>query len=332
MIKINRDFNQLAEEHKKNLKSAYTIEKNITDKVASESGKLKYFYKFLQVKLDLILTANTSQIRDIITRANVILGESFFTEREKDFNNRDVLKNRVKINELKSIFNYDLFIVYKKEKYCAYHLTEKLKINVCPYCNRQYTTTLRPTDYKGGTRPTLDHFYLKSEYPYLALSFYNLVPSCYSCNSQFRTTRKIGLHPYEQGFEKLLHFYTNNINSVDDFLGNTRQNVTIKLSKYKKQITNKSDIKNALLNSKVFRLEDLYNKNHQDDVRELIKRAIMYNDSCSKGYFKEFEKYKLFDSEKDARRTMLGNYTDINDLEKRPLAKLTKDICEELGI
>ena len=321
MIKINRDFIQLAEEHRKKLKSAYNIKKDIKDKVASESGKLKYFYKFLQINLDLILTANPSQISNkIIPRVKFILGSEFFTT--------DKETNKSHINVLKKIFDYDLFAKHKK-KYCAYSLVQTLKINVCPYCNRQYITTLEPIDNKGGTRPTLDHFYLKSDYPYLALSFWNLIPSCYSCNSQLRGTKKIGLHPYIQGFEGILHFYTD-INSVDDFISHAKKNINLKLLACKKSTPDVIDLANAKLNCNVFRLDDIYKQNHKDDVRELIQKAVIYDKSFSKSLYNQFD--YLFDSEEDARKTMLRNYTSIDDLEKRPLAKLTKDICEELGI
>ncbi|TCL67476.1 hypothetical protein EV196_10232 [Mariniflexile fucanivorans] len=31
-------------------------------------------------------------------------------------------------------------------------------------------------------KPELDHYYPKSLYPYFGVSFYNLIPSCQSCN------------------------------------------------------------------------------------------------------------------------------------------------------
>jgi hypothetical protein len=322
MIKINRDFDKLANEHKEKIKSDYEIEQQIKDKAESEKAKIKEFYEFLQKNLDLVLTSKPDNLNSvIIPEVKRILGNEFFVNDKK--------VNKPTINELKKIFNYDLFIDYKKKKYCAYSLVKSLNIQVCPYCNRQYTTTLRPENKKGGTRPTLDHFYLKSDYPYLALSFWNLIPACYSCNSQLRGTRKIGLHPYEKGFEKILHFYTG-IESVENFIGNSKQDILIALSAYKKQKPNTSDLQDAMLNYNVFRLEALYQQNHQEDVRELIQRAIIYNKSFSKSLFEQYT--DLFDNEYDARRTMLANYTTTDGLEKRPLAKLTKDICEELGV
>src|SRR5690606_37151236 len=52
-------------------------------------------------------------------------------------------------------------------------LSTELNVKTCPYCNRQYTFTIE----KGtkNIRPEFDHFHSKSEFPYLALSFYNLI-------------------------------------------------------------------------------------------------------------------------------------------------------------
>ena len=61
----------------------------------------------------------------------------------------------------------------------AYWLQSQLSVKVCPYCNRMYTTTLYG---KKRVRPDFDHFYPQSRYPYLAVSLFNLIPSCNVCN------------------------------------------------------------------------------------------------------------------------------------------------------
>ena len=57
-------------------------------------------------------------------------------------------------------------------------LCDDLGIKVCPYCNRSYIHTLK----HHGVRPQYDHFFSKIKYPYLAVSLYNLIPSCSICN------------------------------------------------------------------------------------------------------------------------------------------------------
>jgi hypothetical protein len=88
---------------------------------------------------------------------------------------------------LKTLINYDSWIKTDAKAtyryYNAYHLAEKLNIPTCVYCNRIYTKTVISDSGKKITRPTFDHWFPKSEYPLLALSFYNLIPSCSVCNS-----------------------------------------------------------------------------------------------------------------------------------------------------
>ncbi|MDQ7066856.1 MAG: hypothetical protein Q9M40_01995 [Sulfurimonas sp.] len=62
-----------------------------------------------------------------------------------------------------------------KEVYNAYKLVKSLNLSVCPYCNRN---TIYNITNKNRRTSDLDHFYPKSKYPFLAVSFYNLIPSC----------------------------------------------------------------------------------------------------------------------------------------------------------
>lgn len=61
-----------------------------------------------------------------------------------------------------------------------YEISCLMKVSVCPYCNRQYITVLNKTE-KGTA--TFDHYYREKTYPIFKLTLYNLVPSCYTCNS-----------------------------------------------------------------------------------------------------------------------------------------------------
>lgn len=89
-------------------------------------------------------------------------------------------------------------------KVIANEVLENLKIRTCPYCNRNYTFIVKSSCSTGEktftTRPEFDHFYNKSQHPLLALSFYNLVPSCSICNHG-KATENIGVNPYFEGFQ-----------------------------------------------------------------------------------------------------------------------------------
>ncbi|MCS6096493.1 HNH endonuclease [Shewanella baltica] len=79
-----------------------------------------------------------------------------------------------------SHFDYKKFS-RQREGWGPYPLIDELKNTVCPYCNRSYIHSVFEDSIFGG-RPELDHFLSKSIFPFFALSIYNLIPVCHSCN------------------------------------------------------------------------------------------------------------------------------------------------------
>ncbi len=220
---------------------------------------------------------------------------------------------------LEFILDYSLF--YKDDEWNRHSLLQSLNINVCPYCNRQYITS-----YKEKNTADVDHYYLKSKYPVLGLSLYNFIPSCQICNSRFKKqidayTNK-HIYPFEEEFSKDAKFSIKGRRI--EFLTGDSKDFEINI-KVKNDCDKSKQIKNSI---KSFHLEELYNA-HTDYVQELIKKAIIYNESNIEELL-EFT--DLFASREEILRIIFGNYITDDDLNKRPLAKLTKDICEELGI
>ena len=82
--------------------------------------------------------------------------------------------------ECKKIFKYGQLSRTNKStpEKTAYWLQQQLHVDICPFCNRIYTSAL----FRGNIRPAFDHFYPKSVYPYLAISLFNLIPICDICN------------------------------------------------------------------------------------------------------------------------------------------------------
>lgn len=108
-------------------------------------------------------------------------------------------KGNDKVKKLQEIFNYNTLISGNKDN--SYKIAEIKGRNTCTYCNRQYTITLKE-DGEFITRPQFDHWFPKSVFPLLALSFYNLIPSCSICNSsakgdQIFSFKKL-IHPYKR--------------------------------------------------------------------------------------------------------------------------------------
>lgn len=140
-------------------------------------------------------------------------GKSIFYD---DKGNRRLDQNSELSEIFIKCFEYDKFS--KKStgvKWDAYELCAALKVNVCPYCNRQFVyTVMEQNDKKRKdkiVRPELDHYLPKAFFPMYALSFYNLIPCCHSCNSSIKGTNELDIekhiHPYIQSKAEMYFEY-----------------------------------------------------------------------------------------------------------------------------
>lgn len=200
-------------------------------------------------------------------------------------------------------------------------LLDKLNINVCPYCNRQYTFTIK----EKGIRPQFDHYFPKSKYPYLAVSLYNLIPCCSICNSKksdIDTYKQEFIYPYDEEYSDNAVFKTKLVDY--DFLSWIGESDNFEITiDYKDNKDLNSKIKNTV---KHLALEELYSK-HTDYVKDIIKKTIIYNDSRINELLDSFP--ELFSSKEELINSIFMNYMDKDNWDKRPLSKLTYDIYNE---
>lgn len=197
-------------------------------------------------------------------------------------------------------------------------LAKNIGMKTCPYCNRQYTFTI----YQGKEiRPQFDHFYPKSEFPYFALSFYNLIPACPTCN-QLKKNKTIKiLYPYLEEFGDKCMFRVNH--------GEYMMGHEIKVDFDIKTSISKEEQLKCQNNIETFALKKLYNE-HTDYVQEIIYKAYMYNDSYYDGLVETFS--GMGKTPQEIKQLIFGNYVELSDNEKRPLSKLTRDLLNQIGI
>ncbi|WP_333810023.1 HNH endonuclease [Flavobacterium sp.] len=194
----------------------------------------------------------------------------------------------------------------------------RIKVNTCPYCNRNYIYT---TSRNKKIKPEIDHFYPKSKYPQLALSYFNLIPSCKSCNG-------FGAKEENDPFVKnLKNPYLLNYNDFE--LSHKIKNIAIV-----NPLSGKSDIEVFFKNSipghlEVFNLKELYELHHDHAIELIIKRNLKYSQKYRE-YLSSYKGLKFSKSEID--RMILGNYALEKEQHKRPLSKLYQDIGKELGL
>lgn len=214
----------------------------------------------------------------------------------------------------------------------AYTLTWGLNIRTCPYCNRIWIDTVRDTD-GGIIRPTLDHFYSQEGYPLLGLSFYNLIPSCYYCNTYLKSVKDFSTtthaHPYIEGFDQDALFSFSFKGLKPDI--SHPSNFAIKFKMKPKiaadvQLRIFGDKRKDIGNIPTFKLQKIY-QTHRDLLGELYLKT----EEVSPFYVITIKEFltELHTSKEEFYRFHFHNYYEDESMNMRPLSKFTKDIVLE---
>lgn len=217
--------------------------------------------------------------------------------------------------QINSIFKYSNGFDNKKASYSAYDLANNLNIQSCVYCNRIYTkTVITPEKY---TRPQFDHWYPKGEYPILALSFYNLIPSCAICNSGVKGSNPMNLgdyiHPYMDKTNRIKFSYW--IESTDSYDFKIK---TPKSSKEEKTV-------------EAFKLKEIY-ETHRDEIHDLVRLKKLYSIDYLIKLKNLLSKADSNISLEELYRLAFGTHMIEANFHKRPLSKMKKDLLEELNM
>ena len=217
----------------------------------------------------------------------------------------------------------------------GYELLKELNIRACPYCNLNYVDAvirevpseekLKPND--KILRHHFDHYFPLSLYPFFCISFFNLIPSCYKCNSSLKSDKdgeELPLNPYFDDFDSLAKFsikftpealHVCNVCDLESFDIDIENIDLTKLDIIEKH-------------KETFELIARY-KYRKDIVSEIICKHKIYSDDLKKEIA---ERLKCIASEIDLDLILWNNYITSDNINKRPLSKLTKDIVHMLDI
>ena len=200
-----------------------------------------------------------------------------------------------------------------------YPLAESLDIHTCTYCNRQYTMVMRKSDGEKGMVPQFDHWFTKSEHPMLALSFYNLIPSCGICNSSIKSTATMSLNSH-------LHPY------VDDDISNSFRFSYIATTPSEYEVVCQNLVPYNLKSQNTIDILEtrlLYKGHSKKELQDLIDLRYKYSDNYLDTLLnKTFKNLEV--STSDKYRLIFGIEIDDKDYHKRPFSKFKKDIVDEL--
>lgn len=210
-------------------------------------------------------------------------------------------------NKLEKINNYMIrnFII-----------SDSYGLIVCPYCNRNYINS------RGDSfSAEMDHFYNKNDFSIFAVSLYNFIPSCGTCN-RLKGTYDLKINPFLK--------CENNCVKFDIIKSNENYQIELKHIKDNKlvHINTHPDLENDLIN--VLKLDKAY-KIHDLEVQEMVNREIEYGQEYRDSLIK-----LLTGTEEEINRkidTLIYGevvFAQENELINKSLGKLKKDAYEKI--
>lgn len=229
---------------------------------------------------------------------------------------REFLKKYYPVyNLIVDAFSYDVL----NEEDRAILLAE-MNVNVCPYCNMNYTL-----NYKRNTKikatADLDHFYVKSHYPLYALCLYNFIPSCPICNSRLKLdnamTIETHIYPHNNSYADKEVFV---ISNLIEYLADKCDCLEIKLDTLVKE----DKINNS---NQLFQIEQRY-QFFESKAKELLDNAITYNEIYQKELYELLSEFSSI----DIRNAIFGKKLTEEEILNESLGKFRMDILENLGV
>jgi len=224
--------------------------------------------------------------------------------------------------ELNLIFNYDTFKKWQPSQiYSSYKLAELLGMRACTYCNRDYILVHRDNDNGKLLCPQYDHWFPKSKYPLLQVSFYNLIPSCGSCNSSVKGDTVLDIenycHPYMEWDDDEMFYYTYYLNFPFR-------------PEYKIEVKSLRDDSKLLKTIKKLKIDQMYN-GHIPELSDIIDLKKAYGDNYLRTLTRSFPKLRSF-TKNEVYRMHFGTEKDEDDFYKKPMSKFKKDILKKLKL
>lgn len=325
MIRLSNIDDTIKEQHVEWFKSY--VEKNLEEKIKeletvenpSNSNFIKFLKELKSIE-NLAIIENTDML-------NLI----------DKFHQANLSEEDLKI--LKEIFNYKYFSELEPPKWSRHQLLTSLGVRVCPYCQRNYITSYTLEENKEDkvekTTADLDHFYSKKDYPFLALSLYNFIPSCSICNSRMKLKKTT----YDKDNKKnsIVYPYTDNFKGVFKTNNQLLEVLLGSRNTFEVSIADQGDSKtHATINT--FKLDKVYKEAHNEYLLHMMKSIKNKPESYLKSIAEFFIKEDSQDKE-ELEKVILANLKAIVLEPYRfkiengePLAKLTQDILKEFDI
>lgn len=312
------------------------VEKKIYDSIVKSNLKSDVKAFLTKNKINEIITSKPDKLFQIHEEFYATSFSNYSWSEYKSFikakNLKKLTTNQKKLlqkygptnKKLSIVFSYNKYISENKKK--SYDISKEIGLNSCPYCNRNYTFTVVHVDKKTRkvnnstriVRPEFDHWFAKSDFPLFALSFYNLIPSCHSCNSSVKGSTTFELtthiHPYVQEADEEFTFSY-------EKEGLSKNQIIIKYrgEKYKRTF---EDMK----------MEEVYRSHSDHELHDLLLLSNKNPPNHIRSLQAAFVNCNIDLNNTEVYRLLFGAEIDAVNHHKRPLSKFKHDILKELGI
>lgn len=307
MMKFNSEIVSFSDQAISNLISL-SKDKNL------DSHKIKYLERLLkELENKKIMSLSIKEIEDLKNQMNEVPHSKVF---------KDKIIECLGYNEIRSKFLPKYF--------------NEIGIKSCVYCNSQHTLSIEVDTFteKGKKRKEkkwvakyqVDHSYPQGDFPYLSICLFNFIPSCATCNN-IKRKNLIDFNLYQNQVVNKGFLFSLNEASKDLYIVNfNKDELIIEFYDPIKKLT-----QNYVPQSfeDTFHISELYNT-QKDLAEELILKSLIYNKEYKETLIKNFEiavpKPELFN------RFLVGNYTEPEEIHKRPMAKFMQDIAKDVGL
>ena len=210
---------------------------------------------------------------------------------------------------IKKIISYDFFDAEFRRALFA-----RMDVKVCPYCNHQYVFSMSGGQYLGD----IDHILPQSIYALFALSIWNLVPSCKTCNQSHKRNAVVDiLYPTISGFGQDAIFWVEH-GSIQSFRGESSN------FEYKWMIKNGVDKAKKIKieeNIKLFSLNELYS-DHKAIIKDVLRKKYYFDER----FMEDYRKRLNISSEDDINYSIYGCSLNPEKFKDEVLSKMKYDI------
>ena len=285
---------------------------------------LNLLIDYPQKYAEMNLAGKAAQGKDVEVDVDNETGEQDITDDEKKGKGKKVKTGA------EEAFDYDTISGYK----AFGKLVSLLNVNTCPYCGQMFTCTVNKQGNDYIRLNQVDHYYPKSIYPYLALSIWNLIPSCAPCNNRKKDGEDRFLYPYQEGMGDHYRFVTHLKNGVSFLVGTTGAEGEFQIS-----LESAEDREDDPLGEKPgyrvraktqidkLGLGAIYSS-HNGYVCDIFRQRYVFGDPYIDSLVSTLP--ELFQSRADVRAMLYMKSIKAEDIGKTPLDKLTRDIDHEI--